>query len=132
MVDTPYPIYFDQALTCARILSRLLPFMLESKSEEMKNLFWRKQSIAKQQQQLNTKNNSNDKKQKKKNVAKADSKDDENTKNNDNNNNSAGEETEETEPLAVILVNAIFHLLFLPGKTITKYFSYLVSQKGRN
>ena len=40
VVETPYPIYFDQALNCARILARLLPFLLESNSREVKDLLW--------------------------------------------------------------------------------------------
>ena len=29
VVETPYPVYFDQALNCVRLLSRLSPFLLE-------------------------------------------------------------------------------------------------------
>jgi High-temperature-induced dauer-formation protein len=29
IVETPYSIYFDQALNCVRVLTRLLPFLLE-------------------------------------------------------------------------------------------------------
>ena len=29
IVETPYNIYFDQALNCARVLTRILPFLLE-------------------------------------------------------------------------------------------------------
>lgn len=34
IVETPYNIYFDQALNCARVLTRILPFLLE-KGESM-------------------------------------------------------------------------------------------------
>lgn len=89
VVETPYPVYFDQALNCARLLSRLVPFMLEdSSNEDIRGLFWNKQVIPKSL----TAEESGD---------------------------AAEEETQgeyqETEPLAVILVNSLFHLLFLPG-----------------
>ena len=29
IVETPYNIYFDQALNCVRVLTRLVPFLLE-------------------------------------------------------------------------------------------------------
>jgi hypothetical protein len=29
IVETPYSIYFDQALNCVRVLTRMLPFLLE-------------------------------------------------------------------------------------------------------
>lgn len=29
IVETPYNIYFDQALNCVRVLTRILPFVLE-------------------------------------------------------------------------------------------------------
>lgn len=29
IVETPYNIYFDQALNCVRVLTRILPFLLE-------------------------------------------------------------------------------------------------------
>ena len=36
VVETPYPVYFDQALNCARILSRILPIMMEVDSKFVK------------------------------------------------------------------------------------------------
>ena len=45
VVETPYPVYFDQALNCMRILSRVLPFMLESDSKAVKDLFWARQRV---------------------------------------------------------------------------------------
>lgn len=82
VVETPYPIYFDQALNCARILSRLLPFVLESKSKAAKALLWNRNTMG----------------------------------NSDRNDPDAG--PHDSEPLAVILVNTLFHLLFLPDFTI--------------
>lgn len=37
IVETPYSIYFDQALNCVRVLTRVLPFLLE-KGERVKVL----------------------------------------------------------------------------------------------
>lgn len=83
VVETPYPIYFDQALNCARILSRLLPFLLESKSREVKDLLWSRNYMNKSSQS-----------------------------------NVTEEGPQDSEPLAVILVNTLFHLLFLPDFTV--------------
>lgn len=33
VVETPYSIYFDQALNCVRVLTRLLPFVMEDVAE---------------------------------------------------------------------------------------------------
>jgi hypothetical protein len=33
IVETPYSIYFDQALNCVRVLTRILPFLLEKGKE---------------------------------------------------------------------------------------------------
>ncbi|GMH53489.1 hypothetical protein TrRE_jg12480, partial [Triparma retinervis] len=33
VVETPYSIYFDQALNCVRVLTRLLPFVMEDVGE---------------------------------------------------------------------------------------------------
>lgn len=85
VVETPYPIYFSQALNCAWILARVLPFLLESDNKIIKELLWNRRFV--------------------KGAA-------ENAKNEE------GEDTRESEPLAVILVNTVFHLLFLPDFTI--------------
>lgn len=82
VVETPYPVYFDQALTCVRILTRLLPFIVESDAQFVHTLLWERQTVKK-----------------------------------DPSAESEGED-QETEPLGVILVNTMFHLLFLPDFTI--------------
>ena len=41
-----------------------------------------------------------------------------NTNENKNNNDNDNEDSQESEPLAVILINTMFHLLFLPDFTI--------------
>mmetsp|Transcript_18544 Transcript_18544/g.31056 ORF Transcript_18544/g.31056 Transcript_18544/m.31056 type:complete len:804 (-) Transcript_18544:1053-3464(-) len=95
VVETPYRIYFEQALNCSRIMARLLPFLLESSSAEMKDLLWNRRAPS---QQVSSENLA------------ADSRD----------MGSEGEDADPqaSEPLAVILVNTIFHLLFLPDFTV--------------
>lgn len=83
VVETPYPIYFDQALNCARILARLLPFLLESNSREVKDLLWSRNYMNRSSQSHMTE-----------------------------------DAPQDSEPLAVILVNTLFHLLFLPDFTV--------------
>lgn len=85
VVETPYPIYFPQALNCARILARVLPFLLESKSSFVRELLWNKKFVKNAQEEGVP---------------------------------PGPEDTQESEPLAVILVNTMFHLLFLPEFTI--------------
>lgn len=38
IVETPYNIYFDQALNCVRVLTRILPFLLEKGKKEFKTI----------------------------------------------------------------------------------------------
>jgi len=105
VVETPYPVYFDQALNCMRVLSRVLPFMLESNSKVVKDMFWARQRVAKRKAEIAPASPAP----------------------------GAGaaaapasppaaapgeEEFQDTEPVAVILVNAMLHLLFLPDFTI--------------
>lgn len=103
VVETPYPVYFEQALTCARILTRMLPIMLECDAKLVKDLFWNRQKSQRPKSSTDTQ---------------ADS-----VVTSDGTTNLATEVVEtitevDTEPLAVILVNSIFHLLFLPDFTI--------------
>lgn len=86
VVETPYPIYFPQALNCARVLARLLPFLLESKSQFVHELLWNKKFVKNAQEESKSP--------------------------------PGPDEVQESEPLAVILVNTLFHLLFLPEFTI--------------
>jgi hypothetical protein len=92
VVETPYPVYFEQALTCARILSRFLPFMLESKSKFITDLFWKSKGKRRGS--------------------------DASTENSEDTVESNQFAAQHNEPLAVILINALFHLLFLPDFTI--------------
>lgn len=114
VVETPYPVYFDQALNCARILSRVLPFMIESGSKVMKELFWSRQLIkGKGAAPLAAATGA---------VAgggaSAAATGGESAAAEESKGSPEKEETQESEPLAVVLVNAVFHLLFLPDFTI--------------
>jgi hypothetical protein len=40
VVETPYPVYFDQALNCTRVLARILPFIIESSDQGVHNMCW--------------------------------------------------------------------------------------------
>jgi hypothetical protein len=82
VVETPYAIYFDQALNCARILARVLPFLLESKSKAVKEMLWSRKFTSKTAEDAES------------------------------------EAIHSSEPLAVILINTLFHLLFLPDFTV--------------
>ena len=108
VVETPYPVYFDQALNCARILARILPFMLESNSEFAKNLCWQKQLVQKEKPAVGAASMDGNSTHTSSSSSSGNTGDDTGT--------TTG--TQEGEPLAVILVNAIFHLLFLPDFTI--------------
>ena len=37
VVETPYPVYFDQALTCIRMLTRVLPIFLEDGADILRS-----------------------------------------------------------------------------------------------
>ena len=45
VVETPYPVYFEQAMTCTRVLARVLPFMLESDNSEIRDLCWKPRQL---------------------------------------------------------------------------------------
>lgn len=47
VVETPYPIYYGQALQCARMLARVMPSMIQANSKTINELFWSKQNFLK-------------------------------------------------------------------------------------
>ncbi|GMF41350.1 unnamed protein product [Phytophthora fragariaefolia] len=52
IVDTPVPKYYQQALNCVRVLTRLVPFILEEGGDEfVEQLFWSVEGADDQQQQ---------------------------------------------------------------------------------
>jgi hypothetical protein len=101
VVETPYPIYFQQALNCARVLTRLLPFLIESPEQMMKDLLWNKRLVKSIQHQAVAPKADGEEQKEPQTLASA-----------------SGDEYQESEPLGVILVNTVFHLLFLPDFTI--------------
>ena len=88
-----------------RILSRVLPFMLESESESVKSLCWRKQALPKPVTPLSD-------------LATAGTVPSPGEDGEGETKLNAPADARESEPLAVVLVNAMFHLLFLPEFTI--------------
>ncbi|EGZ10568.1 hypothetical protein PHYSODRAFT_361636 [Phytophthora sojae] len=90
IVDTPVPKYYQQALNCVRVLTRLVPFILEEGGDEfVEELFW---SVEGQS------------------GAKEGEEEEDETK----------EETQPTaEPLAKQMLHAIMGLLFLPEFTVS-------------
>ena len=106
IVHTPVPLYFDQALNCVRVLTRLLPFMLEAPNDTMVNhLCWSTDDEAAASE----------------GAAKAA----EDAPNGADTSSAAGtsgkpsaEEAEQREPLACLIIHAALHLLFLPSFTV--------------
>lgn len=88
-----------------RILSRVLPFMLESDSEAAKNLCWRRQALPKPITPLSD-------------LATAGTGPSTGGDMDGETKTEVPSDVRESEPLAVVLVNAMFHLLFLPEFTI--------------
>jgi hypothetical protein len=109
-------VYFDQALNCARILSRVIPIMLECGYKFIMDMFWSKQSISFNDEPFDIRGD-----EKSPTIpdptAEANSP---TTPTTPTSKKDTGASTTagETEPLAVILINALFHLLFLPEFTI--------------
>lgn len=56
IVDTPVPKYYQQALNCVRVLTRLVPFILEEGGDEfVEELFWSVEGEAVQREEEETK-----------------------------------------------------------------------------
>lgn len=94
IVETPYTTYFDQALNCVRVLTRVLPFLLEKgdlgdNDPNVEALCW-----------------GDNKKQTEDTERRGDGKDD---------------EDDCQEPLALLVVHAAMHMLFLPQFTCEFY-----------
>ena len=112
VVETPFPIYFNQALNCIRILARILPVLLEVGSQGkhekhifVKELLWSKRLIRNIPSE-------------KTGIITEENKEEPKTTATNQENPEKGEEFSESEPLAVILINTMYHLLFLPDFTI--------------
>lgn len=109
MVETPYPVYFDQALNCIRILCRLLTIMTESESTFVRKLLWQRQQILINEDEENDRQVHGEKLESKSGDGEITEK---------SSTEASAQQVQETEPLAVILINTMFHLLFLPDFTM--------------
>ncbi|CAI5709079.1 unnamed protein product [Peronospora destructor] len=90
IVETPVPKYYQQALNCVRVLTRLVPFILEEGSDTfVETLFW-----SVENQETEEKDEEEEEEEKKK-------------------------ENKGTEPLAKQMIHAIMGLLFLPEFTVS-------------
>ena len=105
-METPYTIYFDQALNCVRVLTRILPFLLEKgdlgeNDPSVELLCWGDQGESKKRKEKDKKKG---------------------RKRSDYNSDSEEEDEEENqEPLALLVVHAAMHMLFLPQFTCDFY-----------
>mmetsp|Transcript_34136 Transcript_34136/g.80336 ORF Transcript_34136/g.80336 Transcript_34136/m.80336 type:complete len:799 (-) Transcript_34136:211-2607(-) len=119
IVETPYNIYFDQALNCVRVLTRILPFLLEKgdlgdADEQVEQLCWGTNS-----------DDLND--DEKIGLMIGTGRSTESGKTSGNiggnektpRNNTAADD--EQEPLALLVVHAAMHMLFLPQFTCDFY-----------
>jgi hypothetical protein len=127
VIQTPYPIYFQQALNCTRVLCRILPFLLENgQSKFVQELLWSRRVVK--SVSVNGKGEpvpaGEDSDKVVGEAVNGKSEDDAQTASDsvsseiNNKGGDGGDEFQESEPLAVILVNTIYHLLFLPDFTI--------------
>lgn len=120
IVETPYNIYFDQALNCVRVLTRILPFLLEKgdlgeSDEQVEQLCWGTNG-----------DDLNDDEKIGLMIGTGKSTDSAKTSGNIGGNgnglarNNTGPEDEQ-EPLALLVVHAAMHMLFLPQFTCDFY-----------
>eukprot|EP00934_Nitzschia_sp_Nitz4_P005994 Nitzschia sp. Nitz4//scaffold67_size101165//46336//48807//NITZ4_004527-RA/size101165-augustus-gene-0.14-mRNA-1//1//CDS//3329556468//5984//frame0 len=108
IVETPYNIYFDQALNCVRVLTRILPFLLEKgdlgdADENVEQLCWGTNAVAPGDEKIGLM------------VGGATG---------ENSSMPSGGQNrvdEEQEPLALLVVHAAMHMLFLPQFTCDFY-----------
>lgn len=101
IVETPYTIYFDQALNCVRVLTRVLPFLLEKGDlgdgdPNVEALCWSDQTDSATAASSKKSRKSDDEEEE-------------------------DEEDDSQEPLALLVVHAAMHMLFLPQFTCEFY-----------
>ena len=101
IVETPYTIYFDQALNCVRVLTRILPFLLEKgdlgeNDPNVEALCW-----------ATSEGNGGKKRKGGKDGQDEDEDDD--------------DDDDNQEPLSLLVVHAAMHMLFLPQFTCDFY-----------
>jgi len=112
IVETPYSIYFDQALNCVRVLTRILPFLLEKgdladSDVDVENLCWGTGGIG---ATLSEDEDARDTL-----VGRLIGGDE------DIQTRLTGADDEGQEPLALLVVHAAMHMLFLPQFTCEFY-----------
>uniref|UniRef100_A0A7S1C0L8 Dymeclin n=1 Tax=Corethron hystrix TaxID=216773 RepID=A0A7S1C0L8_9STRA len=111
IVETPYNIYFDQALNCVRVLTRIIPFLLEKgdlgeADANVEHLCWATGSSPIPEQGKNKLTDD----------ASLDS-----LKNAANSKAFGEDDDDNQEPLALLVVHAAMHMLFLPQFTCDFY-----------
>ncbi|GKY90767.1 hypothetical protein MPSEU_000049500 [Mayamaea pseudoterrestris] len=139
IVETPYSIYFDQALNCVRVLTRILPFLLEKgdlgeADENVEQLCWGTGGPNPTDERIGLMIGGNElgtSQQAPPSVAKhraALLKEQEDELNHRNDNE------DEQEPLALLVVHAAMHMLFLPQFTCDFYEDASISKdpRGKN
>jgi len=120
IVETPYNIYFDQALNCVRVLTRVLPFLLEKgdlgdSDVNVEQLCWGTGSeiITDAHEEYSS-------------IMGTDAEDSsmeggKSRRSKKSYRNTHEEEEENQEPLALLVVHAAMHMLFLPQLTCDYY-----------
>ncbi len=142
IVETPYTIYFDQALNCVRVLTRILPFLLERGDlgkfdPNVEMLCWggggnggtseeEEEAAAASTTAGGISSGGVPKRPRRKRVIDDDDDlDDEEVDNEEKNKGFVGGKTssveDDSEPLALLVVHAAMHMLFLPQFTCEFY-----------
>mmetsp|Transcript_50305 Transcript_50305/g.58710 ORF Transcript_50305/g.58710 Transcript_50305/m.58710 type:complete len:850 (+) Transcript_50305:128-2677(+) len=134
IVETPYNIYFDQALNCVRVLTRVLPFLLEKGDlgdsyPNVEHLCWGTGANPVPTEHLPPPKDvmgmligdSDDNSSKRSGISK---------QSGSSENNEKDEDDENQEPLALLVVHAAMHMLFLPQFTCDFYEEQEQSDRG--
>ncbi|TMW68021.1 hypothetical protein Poli38472_007693 [Pythium oligandrum] len=99
IVDTPVPKYYPQATNCVRVLTRLVPFILEETSDDfVEDLFWKTAQDEDDAPSDNLRSPHPE---------------------GDEDSRAAAKATKSGEPLAKQMIHAIMGLLFLPEYTVS-------------
>ncbi|KAL7488598.1 hypothetical protein ACHAW6_014187 [Cyclotella cf. meneghiniana] len=117
IVETPYTIYFDQALNCVRVLTRVLPFLLEKgdlgdSDSGVELLCWGDAAAEERRKRKEgkKKKGKGDRRQSSKSEKEEEEEEEE-----------FDDEEDDQEPLALLVVHAAMHMLFLPQFTCDFY-----------
>ncbi|KAG7370552.1 dymeclin [Nitzschia inconspicua] len=115
IVETPYNIYFDQALNCVRVLTRILPFLLEKgdlgdADENVEQLCWGTNGSGMPgDEKIGLM------------VGGKTAGDNDSTNDDGMGTNASKGMEDEQEPLALLVIHAAMHMLFLPQFTCDFY-----------